>query len=141
VLEETVFPAIGKAPQLSGIAAVIHGLYFSASTIAEEEIFNASKLAVLTALLILGFAIPVASAKDASGTQGYVMAAGDEPSATPVLRTLAQMIKVQPVPMDRAAVRIRVARSNNAPAVLEAQRPQGAFPRGLFLMGRPARKT
>jgi hypothetical protein len=43
-----------------------------------------SKLTVLTAaLLILGFAIPIASAKDASGAQGYVTAAGDQPSDNP----------------------------------------------------------
>ena len=42
-----------------------------------------SKLTVLTAaLLLLGFAIPT-SAKDASGAQGYVTAAGDQPSDNP----------------------------------------------------------
>jgi hypothetical protein len=50
----------------------------------EEEISMQSKLTVLTAaLLILGFAIPVGNAKDASGTQGYVMAADDQPSDNP----------------------------------------------------------
>jgi hypothetical protein len=34
------------------------------------------------------------------------------PPTTRALRTLAPVIKVQPVPMDRAAVRIRVARTN-----------------------------
>jgi hypothetical protein len=43
-----------------------------------------SKLTVLTAaLLILGFAIPISGTKDASGAQGYVTAAGDQPSDNP----------------------------------------------------------
>jgi hypothetical protein len=43
-----------------------------------------SKLTVLTtALLIVAFGVPVASAKDVAGAQGYITAVGDQPSANP----------------------------------------------------------
>jgi hypothetical protein len=43
-----------------------------------------SKLTVFTAaLLSVAFGVPVAGAKDAAGAQGYITAAGDQPSDNP----------------------------------------------------------
>ena len=99
-----------------------------------------SKLTVLTtALLIVAFGVPMRAQKMLRARKAILRPRAISPPTTRPLRTLAQVMKVQRLPMTRAAGRIRVATTANAPRWLSW--PRGTAPRADLRSVRTVKPT